>query len=313
MLPPGIPEYFIPAAGSAPEGSELYYEPEILGMGKVYYADGRAGIAVEEPFSLLTPLTSRSGRLDWDDARESALREDSLETLPEEGACFTDLPADAGQKKNYPRWGTDLRNWLYRNHHLNLFRSPSLSLVSSPGEEERDFRVRAQLAAREKRDMLVEDLRRKYAARIDALQERIRRAEQTLEKEREQAGQEKLKTAISFGATIFSALLGRKKLSHSSLGRATTTARGAGRILKEGKDVERAEENLQELQDHLDELQTKLREETDDIARTIDPLTEELESVVLKPKKKDILVSLLSLAWLPFWRDSRGKITQAWK
>ncbi|UCD35415.1 MAG: ATP-binding protein [Nitrospiraceae bacterium] len=312
MLPPGIPEYFIPVQGPAPDGSELYYEPELLGMGKVYYADARAGIAAEEPVSLLAPFTSRSGRTDWDDAREAGFGEDLLESLPEEGASFSDLPPVAGQKNNYSRWGTDLRNWLYLNHRLDLFRSPSLSLVSGPGEAEREFRVRAQLAAREKRDMLVEDLRKKYSAKIDAFQERIRRAEQALEKEKEQAGQEKLKTAISFGATIFSALLGRKKLSHSSLGRAATTARGAGRILKEGKDVDRAEENLQELQEQLEELQTRLREETDKITRTIDPLSEDLETFILKPKKKDILVSLVALAWLPCWRDSRGKITRAW-
>ena len=50
--------------------------------------------------------------------------------------------------------------------------------------------------------------------------------------------------AVSLGATIFGALLGRKAISASSLGRATTAARGMSRIGKESQDVTRATENV---------------------------------------------------------------------
>ncbi len=58
--------------------------------------------------------------------------------------------------------------------------------------------------------------------------------------------------AVSIGATIFGALLGRKAVSASTLGRATTAARGMGRVGKESQDVARATENVDALTAQLE-------------------------------------------------------------
>ena len=311
MLPPGVPEYYIPVRSARAEDAGLYYEPALLGMGKVYYSDAKAGIASEKVLSLLAEFDTRGVKINWDEARILDLTEDDIEKFPDDEAGFGELPDKASQKKNYNAWGKDFKTWLYRNQALELLKSPSLSMVSLPGETERDFRVRLQLASREKRDMIIEKIRKQYIAKIEKLQERIQRGELSVEKEKEQAKQEKLKTAISFGATIFSALLGRKKVSQSSLGRAATTARQAGRILKEGKDIDAAKENVTDLQEKLVQLETALSEETEQVKADIDPLTEEFETFVLKPKKMDIAVTLVGLAWVPYWQDKKGGIRQA--
>jgi hypothetical protein len=44
----------------------------------------------------------------------------------------------------------------------------------------------------------------------------------------------------------------------------------------------------------------------------IDPSTEALSTIVVKPSKSDILVQLVALTWLPYWQDSQGVITPAW-
>ncbi len=43
-----------------------------------------------------------------------------------------------------------------------------------------------------------------------------------------------------------------------------------------------------------------LRAETDLVGGKLDAMTEELELVTLRPKKTDIAVQLVSLAWAPF-------------
>jgi len=80
---------------------------------------------------------------------------------------------------------------------VTLLASPSTGLISEPDESERDFRVRNQMAAREARDQAVEELRRKYAPKTAILEERLRRAEQALQREREQSGAQKLETAVN--------------------------------------------------------------------------------------------------------------------
>lgn len=89
-------------------------------------------------------------------------------------------------------------------------REKGLKTLSKQNESERDFRIRLQEASREERDKLVERLRQKYAPKIAALGERIRRVEQAVAREEEQAKQQKLQTAISFGTTLLGTFLGKK-------------------------------------------------------------------------------------------------------
>ncbi len=49
-------------------------------------------------------------------------------------------------------------------------------MSSAPGESDGDFRARLALLARERRDAAVEALRRKYAPKLQTLDDRERRA-----------------------------------------------------------------------------------------------------------------------------------------
>ncbi len=84
MLPPGIAEHFIPVRGREPEGTILIYRPGVLGIGKIYYADGRAGVAAENEVSLLADFSGHPGRIDWENALEVSLAEDDLENSPDD-------------------------------------------------------------------------------------------------------------------------------------------------------------------------------------------------------------------------------------
>ena len=112
------------------------------------------------------------------------------------------------------------------------------------------------------------------------------------------------------GATILGALFGRKTVSVGNIGRATTAARGAGRVLKEREDVTRAQETVAAVQQAKSDLEAELQSEV----ATLEARGEsaELETVALKPKKTDVRVRLCALVWTPYWRDSAGALTPAW-
>ncbi len=312
-LPPDIAQYFLPVRKSQPANAKLFYEPMLFGAGKVYYFDNKLGISAEVPVSLLTDFSDHPPFINWDDAIELDLSEAALaRTTQDEQARYGQLPSEATRKQNYLEWSKAFNDWLFRKQSLELLKSPSLQAVSRPGETERDFRIRLQMVAHEKRDELVEKLRQKYAAKVASLQDRIERAEDALAREAEQAKQQKLQTAISLSTTLLGAVLGRKAVSRSTIGRATTAVRGASRAMKEAQDVKRAEENLQELQQQLAELQEQLAAEIEQVKSSIDPMTENLERFVLRPKKTDISVSLVALAWTPYWQDDKGGMQPAW-
>jgi len=194
-----------------------------------------------------------------------------------------------------------------------LFRSPATKVLSRPGESERDFRLRLQQDGREDRDRAVERLRQKYAPKMETLQERIRRAEQAVARESEQVTQQGIQTAISIGATLLGALMGRKAVSTSTVGRATTAMRGAGRVLKERQDIGRAQENLAALQQQLADLEGEFKAEAEAATASRDPLTEALEPVTVRPTKQNISVRLVALAWAPWWKIGDGEPTPAWE
>jgi hypothetical protein len=304
VLPPDVPQLFVRPRTS---GGELLYEPKILAAGKIYYADAKAGVATEEQVAV---IADPSARVDW--AAAAGFAEGDLERVPaDDDARFGPVPAQAAQGRSYLAWGKAYAEWLYRNHRLELLKSPSCGVVSKPGESERDFRIRLQTAAREKRDAVVEKVRQTYAPRIARLEERRRAAEVAVAREQAQSTQQSLQTAVSIGATILGAFLGRKAVSASTLGRATTAMRGAGRTMKEREDVGRAAANVQELAAQRDELQRAMDDEIARVQSAVDPLTETLEKVVMAPKKKDVAVSTLALAWVPYRRDARGGISPA--
>ena len=136
---------------------------------------------------------------------------------------------------------------------------------------------------------------------------------QAVEREAEQAKGQKMQTAISFGATLLSSFMGRKSLSLTTLGRATTAARGVSRSMKEAEDVDRAQETVAAVNQQLAELNAQFKSETDTLERSLDPQTESLETITLKPNKANITINLFSLAWTPYWHDAQGQANPAWQ
>jgi hypothetical protein len=313
MLPPDVPQHFIPVRGSQPNGSALIYQPMLLGAAQVRVSDSKAGVDVTQDVTMLAPISDGAVPVDWDRAMEAGLAVADLESAPSDSAQFGAVPSAASKAKSYETWNKDFSRWLFRNQKVDLFKSPSTKEVSNPGESERDFRVRLQQSSREARDKQTDSLRQKYAWKIAALQDRIRRAGQMVERQQAESRSSQMQAAISVGASILGAFLGRKTVSASNIGRATTAIRGAGRAIKESKDVGQAKENVSALQQQLAALESQFKTETDALAAATDPLNEKLETVSLKPTKSNIAMKLVALAWTPHWQDGKGVLTSAWK
>ena len=312
MLPPDVPQHFVPLRGTKPDGSELVYAPMLLGSSHIRFSDSKSGVDTAQDLTVLTHMADGPVVVDWDKAIAADLAVADLERDPEGDAQFLALPASAGKAKSYADWTKDFGGWLFRTQKVELFRSPSTKEVSQPGESERDFRVRLQQSGREQRDKGAEVLRQKYASKIATLQDRIRRAELAKEKQQAESRSSQVQAAISVGASILGAFLGRKTISASNIGRATTAVRSAGRVMKESKDVGVAEENVAALQQQLADLEAQFKSESEALATTTDPLNEKLETISIKPTKANIAVKLVALAWTPHWRDAKGSLTAAW-
>ena len=129
----------------------------------------------------------------------------------------------------------------------------------------------------------------------------MQRARDKAERERGQVSQQKFQTAISVGATLLGALLGRKAVSTGNIGRATTAARSASRIGRESQEAERAEESVGQIEQRLADLNRECEAAVAALDTTLDAQTVALRSVNLAPRKTDIAVGKVMLLWMP-WR-----------
>ncbi len=310
LLAPGVPQFFLPVRGGG-DGA-LVYQPLALGAGNVRFVATKAGVDVSEDVVRLAAITDGAVPVTWDGATDAGVSVADLEREPRAAAQYAPLPAAAGRPKSYEGWRKDLVTWLCANRRLELFRHAASKTLSRPGESERDFRIRLGGDARQQRDEWTEALRKKYAPRSAALEERLRRARQAVAREQEQVTQQGLQTAISVGATLLGAFLGRKKVSATSLGRATTAARGVGRVLKERQDVGRSEETVEALAQQLADLDAEFKAELAALESRANPLTDPLETVALTPKRTNVTVQTCALVWAPHRRDATGAMTPVW-
>jgi hypothetical protein len=207
-------------------------------------------------------------------------------------------PAAALSTREHKRWAAALEDHVYRNAALELLSCPSLKATAAPGTSEGEFRARLAVALREKRDAEVEALRRKYASRLGTLEDRARRAAQRVERERSQASSQTLSSALSVGGSLLGALFGGGR-RRSTVRQASTAARSVGRASKERADVEHAEADERALREQITTLEAELAAEVAGLESGLDPQAIRIERVPVKPRKADLAVDDLALAWRP--------------
>jgi hypothetical protein len=276
----------------------------------VHYSHAKYKIDTTETLALSAQLEDGPLPLDWDSAVE--FDPIAVQASPLTGGEYADLPPAAKKVSNFRKWNKDLLRWIRQNRPLVLLRSKSFGMTSQLGESEGEFRLRLAQLMREKRDLEVEKLRKKYEKRFATLKDRLLRAEQAIAREDEQAKASKMQTAISFGTAILGAFLGRKAVSASSAQRVGTAMRSASRVQKEKMDVARAQERAQAVRQQLSELDQCLQEDIDAIEFSMDAEAEQLEEISVKPKSTDITLDIFGLAWMPFRKNARGGLSPDW-
>jgi hypothetical protein len=295
VLPAGVQEVFLAAK---PGSGELSYRPRVVATAELHYADKPAGVDAWTRNAWLAPFADGDGAPAWAESTAVASLDAALADGPVEGASFAELPAAALAAKNYAEWGKALAARLYQDGAVELLSCTSLRLTSNPGESEGDFRARLSQALREHRDAAVAKLREKHAAKLQSLENRIRTAEQRVEREKSQYSQRKLDTAVSIGTSVLGAIFGGRSTAAT---RAGSAARHAGRVFSERGDIQRAGESLEALAAQRDELLKGIEQEAAELTASLDHAQVELERLRIAPRKSDIAIGRIAIAWEP-WR-----------
>jgi hypothetical protein len=284
----------------------VLYKPMVAGFSKLHFVDAKLALDEWQTTGWLAPFDDGAGEASWEDGSQDAGLKGRLVTTPAEGAEYGELPGPALRAASYATWAKKLQSHLYETARANLLWCDAFKAASKAGETEGDFRSRLALAAREKRDAAVTELRNRWQVKLQQLNDQIRRADERREREKSQLSQQKMQTAVSIGSSILGALLGRKALSATNLNRVGSAARSATRMGHESQDVTRAEESLEALQQRLEDTKREVDAEVARLETTLDASTISLRAVEVPARKSDIAVGEVALVWAPWRKGADG-------
>jgi hypothetical protein len=327
VLPPAIKQVYLPLAltegqslrkvadkvggNVAPTGKRLVYAPALIGFAGVRFVDRKLDLDESQDITLLLPFGEAGKVISWKNAQPVKLDPRDLADQAESDAFFVpDLPDAVTNAKTFTALAGDLADQLYRGQSYSLAYNPALKLYGRPGESQRDFKIRCQQAAREQRDAVVDKLRDKYQAQLERLQDKLAREQQDLAENEAQLKGRIGEEVLSGLATVAGALgvLGRRRNPLGGL----ATAASRRRITSQAQaNIAESKADIARLQAQVEQLKNDMQQDTDQVTQQWTAATEDVQQVKVAPRKTDIDVQLVALAWTPTWEvtyeDARGR------
>jgi len=302
----GVPVYYLDAGapwaaevGATPGGRVL--EPAVLARVHVRFDDRAAGVDHQEEWeAVLHPLGSRP------DLKEAQAVDYEARDLRDEAPAgvvyrLGDVPLD--EAAFFKGLEADLREELYRNRNVSVFRNRELKLYSRVGESEAEFLERCDRAAQRGADEAAAALRDRYDQRADRIRDAIERAQDRVEQLEVDKESRRSHELIAGVGDLLGAFLGGKRNTRSITQRAGRVAKGASsRRATSARTSERlriAEEKLGAQEVKLDELEEDLLEELAELNDEWEERARQIETVEIGLEKSDVSVDELALLWMP--------------
>jgi hypothetical protein len=325
--PPGVNQVFLPvtvrdnAALIAVEdkvggrvsaqGQQLIFEPALVGLAQIAFTDRKLNLSETQDVALMLAIEPDAGSVDWRDAQPVGLSERDLRTdAPREALFAGGVPAAFSSARSLTKLEADLADFLYRNQAFTLLQCPVLKVYAKPGETERDFRARVQQAAREARDDAIDKIRDTYEVKLDRITAQKEKEEAELAEDRAQLQgrvAEEVFSGLDSVAGIFGLFGSRRRKNLGGLSKAATKRRMTATAQA---DIDESVAKIKQFEEQLAQLQSDMEAEMSAETEEWTKAAEDIQEVNVAPRKSDIDVRLVSLAWRPTWevtyQDARG-------
>jgi hypothetical protein len=335
-LPPDLPQVFLPTPMSTsgavaaleqnqgrtvqPSESKLVYEPSLLALGRVRFTDRTRRIDEAQEVGFLLLPKALGPIIRWESADPIAIDPNQLQKQPESDAVFGTVPAQLNSAAEIKAAAKDFSDYLYREKALNLSYVSALGLYAQPGESERDFAVRAQQAAREKRDAEVQKLRQKYETKLNRLEDRLTREQAELSDDQALYDARKREELVSAGETVVGMLgiFGQRRTSSTAISRAATKRRLTSTAQA---NVQESQAQIARLQKEIEDMRREMELEAQTISSRWASVVDKVETYTIRPARGAVQVDLVALAWAPYWEigfpSASGSLTHgrvpAWR
>ena len=272
----------------------VHYQPALLGQANVYFANRTYNLDTQVKVGVCLPKLETRGLVRWEDYRVEPIDPAELESQPLPEATFGNLSYPFDDEVNISTLKKDFIEWVYRTQTLTLFKNDALKLVSEPGESREAFEERCKKSSQGSSAEAVEKIKQKYAKLKKTIEDKKMREELELERDQDVLKQRRSEEAVKGIENVAKLFKGRKSnLSTSMTKRRLTSTAKAG--------VKESEQMIKKYEAELADLDKQMQAEIDALQTQSTQSIGTIREVSVPPLKKDIVLELFGLAWLPHY------------
>jgi hypothetical protein len=185
--------------------------------------------------------------------------------------------------------------WIYRAGTVTVRTNAALKVHAGPDVSEAEFRRMCTEEASRQRDSDLSTKTRTLENRLKTFYDKLSREERELEEDRDEVSQRRIEEYGTHAENLLSLFSKRRRTLTTSLSKRRMTAQAKADVEESLDTIKRLQEDIVETRQELDELIASIKAQWSDVL-------EETDEIPISPYKKDILVELFGVAWLPYLR-----------
>ncbi len=306
-IPASIDEYFLPnnltlSQAAKTSGEEipadaqslgLRYRPTLLAQADIRFLQRKYNLDYELRQTALVLTPDRRGRVHWDEWTAHSIQPKDLDRAAAPKTTFESLQAPLNDGKTLKSLFSDFSDWVYRSTEVVVRANESLEVYAGPEVSQADFRRMCSKAAQEKRDAEITKTAAKYNSKMDTLEGRLHREERELREDETELSQRKMEEIGKHAENVISLFSGRRRSFSTSLTKRRMTQKAKA-------DVEESIEAIEDLENQVKTLEQDLTQAIEEIKSKWADIVDNVSEIPVQPYKKDILIDLFGVAWMPY-------------
>ena len=235
----------------------------------------------------------RRGTARWEDWLTNPIDPRSLDRDAAPQARFDTLEAPLSDGKTLRALKTDFVDWIYRKMDVTVRGNTKLKVFTGPKVSQAEFRRLCADAARDGRDAELKKVETSYDKKLDTIEDRLKREERELRADEAELRERRMEEYGTHAENMLSLLSRRRKRLSTSLTKRRLTEQAKA-------DVEESIAAIEEYERQINDLEYDKAQALQDVNDKWADIADDMEEIPVRPYKKDILVDLFGVAWLPY-------------
>ena len=306
-VPSGIDEYYLPnnlsflkaveqAGIAAPQETnyQVIYKPALVAQAAVRFMKRNYNLDYDLITTALVREPDRSGRVRWEDWIVEKIDLDALEPGARPEARFHDLTAPLTDGPKLRELETDFKDWIYHTVTVTVRSNEELEVFAGPQVSQGDFRrmcaEAAEKALKEERGKVESSFKKK----LDTIKDRLMREKRELDEDEAELSQRKLEEVGTHAENLISLLAGRQRRMTTSLTKRRMTSQAKA-------DVQESLDAIEQYKKEIEELERERLQSLEEVKEKWQEILEDTVEIPVTPYKKDILMELFGVAWMPYY------------